>query len=71
MDEDDVATYTIKTVDDPRMLNKTLYLRPDENIVTQNQLVKKWEKLSSKTLRKEHISEEDFLASMKLGDLLK
>ncbi|GKB09231.1 isoflavone reductase [Tanacetum coccineum] len=43
MDEDDVATYTIKTIDDPRMLNKTLYLRPDENIVTQNQLVEKWE----------------------------
>nr|GEV30820.1 isoflavone reductase homolog [Tanacetum cinerariifolium] len=26
IDEDDVATYTIKTIDDPRMLNKTLYL---------------------------------------------
>nr|GEY43942.1 hypothetical protein [Tanacetum cinerariifolium] len=70
MDEDDVATYAIKTIDDPRMLNKTLYLRPDENIVTQNQLVEKWEKVSSKTLEKVHISKEDFLASMKLGDLL-
>ncbi|PWA45407.1 NAD(P)-binding domain-containing protein [Artemisia annua] len=66
MDEDDVATYTIKTIDDPRMLNKTLYLRPDENIVTQNQLVEKWEKVSGVTLRREHISKEDFLASMKL-----
>nr|GEV64049.1 zinc finger, CCHC-type [Tanacetum cinerariifolium] len=67
MDEDDVATYTIKTIDDPRMLNKTLYLRLDENIVTQNQLVEKWEIVSSKTLEKVHISKKDFLASMKLG----
>ncbi|GJU00030.1 isoflavone reductase [Tanacetum coccineum] len=59
-----------KDLDDPRMLNKTLYLRPDENIVTQNQLVEKWEKVSSKTLEKVYISKEDFLASMKLGDLL-
>ncbi|GJT90548.1 isoflavone reductase [Tanacetum coccineum] len=66
MDEDDVATYTIKTIDDPRMLNKTLYLRPDGNIVTQNQLVEKWEKVSNKTLEKVYVSKEDFLASMKL-----
>ncbi|KAJ0666306.1 putative oxidoreductase [Helianthus annuus] len=38
-DEDDVATYTVRTFDDPRMLNKTLYLRPQENILTHNQLV--------------------------------
>ncbi|GKF14193.1 isoflavone reductase, partial [Tanacetum coccineum] len=37
-----------------------------ENIVTQNQLVEKWEKVSGKTLEKVHISKEDFLASMKL-----
>ncbi|XP_076923582.1 isoflavone reductase homolog [Bidens hawaiensis] len=65
LDEDDVATYTIKTVDDPRMLTKTLYLRPEENILTQNQLVEKWEKLTAKTLEKVHISAVDFLASMK------
>ncbi|KAJ0631046.1 putative oxidoreductase [Helianthus annuus] len=69
MDEDDVATYTIKTVDDPRMLNKTLYLRPPENILTHNELVEKWEKLSNKTLEKVHISAQDFLASMKDVDI--
>ncbi|KAL8266875.1 hypothetical protein R6Q59_004219 [Mikania micrantha] len=65
MDEDDVATYTVKCVDDYRMLNKTLYLRPQDNILTHNQLVKIWEKLTNKTFVKLHISAEDFLASMK------
>nr|XP_043608205.1 isoflavone reductase homolog [Erigeron canadensis] len=65
LDEDDVATYTIMTIDDPRMLNKTLYLRPRKNILTHNQLVEKWEKLSDQKLEKLHISAQDFLASMK------
>ncbi|KAF6162295.1 hypothetical protein GIB67_008424, partial [Kingdonia uniflora] len=30
--EDDIGTYTIKVVDDPRTLNKILYIRPPENI---------------------------------------
>ncbi|KAJ0811539.1 putative oxidoreductase [Helianthus annuus] len=68
-DEDDVATYTVRTFDDPRMLNKTLYLRPQENILTHNQLVEKWEKLTNKTLEKVHISAQDFLASMKDVDI--
>ncbi|XVF13727.1 hypothetical protein REPUB_Repub08aG0232600 [Reevesia pubescens] len=69
MDEDDVATYTIKAVDDPRTLNKTLYIRPPGNILTQSQLIEKWEKLSGKKLDKVSISAQDFLASMKGMDL--
>jgi len=65
MDEDDVATYTIKTIDDPRTLNKTIYLRPPENILTQRELIEKWEKLIGKQLEKSTISEQDFLSSMK------
>ncbi|GLT91296.1 hypothetical protein SLE2022_091900 [Rubroshorea leprosula] len=64
MDEDDVATYAIMTIDDPRTLNKTLYLRPPENILTQTQLVEKWQKLTGKELEKISISDTDFLASM-------
>lgn len=64
MDEDDVATYTIKTIDDPRTLNKTLYLRPPENILTQRELIQKWEKLIGKQLEKSSISAQDFLSSM-------
>ena len=65
MDEDDVATYTIKTIDDPRTLNKTVYLRPPENILSQRELIEKWEKLVGKKLEKSTISQEDFLSSMK------
>lgn len=64
MDEDDVGMYTIKTIDDPRTLNKTVYLRPPENVLSQIQLVEIWEKLSGKKLEKVTISQEDFLASM-------
>ncbi|XVE57334.1 hypothetical protein DITRI_Ditri04bG0082900 [Diplodiscus trichospermus] len=65
MDEDDVATYTIKAIDDPRMVNKTLYVRPPDNILTQSQLIQKWEKLTGKKLEKISITAQDFLASMK------
>ncbi|CAN4099806.1 unnamed protein product [Withania somnifera] len=65
MDEDDVATYTIKSIDDPRTLNKTVYLRPPENILTQRELIAKWEKLKGTELEKISISEKDFLSSIK------
>ncbi|KAH7576426.1 hypothetical protein JRO89_XS01G0061600 [Xanthoceras sorbifolium] len=65
MDEDDIATYTVKAINDPRTLNKTVYLRPPENVLSQTQLVDIWEKLSGKNLEKISISKEDFLASMK------
>ncbi|PIA41479.1 hypothetical protein AQUCO_02200121v1 [Aquilegia coerulea] len=65
MDEDDIATYAIKTIDDPRTLNKTVYLRPPENILSQRELVGLWEKLIRKELEKSSISAEEFLAIMK------
>ncbi|XP_075508485.1 isoflavone reductase homolog [Primulina tabacum] len=68
MDEDDTATYTIKSIDDPRTLNKTLYLRPPENILTQRELVELWEDLAGTTLEKIPISEEDFLVQLKGSD---
>ncbi|KAK7839258.1 isoflavone reductase like protein, partial [Quercus suber] len=39
VDEDYVALYTIKTIDDPRTLNKTLHIRPPENILSQRELI--------------------------------
>ncbi|KAK3136428.1 hypothetical protein QOZ80_5BG0434170 [Eleusine coracana subsp. coracana] len=66
VDEDDVAAYTIKCIDDPRTMNKTIYLRPPDNILTQNEVIEKWEKLSGKVLsEKIHITAEEFLAPMK------
>lgn len=65
MDEDDVATYTIKAIDDARTLNKTLYLRPQENILSQRELIGVWEKLIGKELDKTYISAQDFLTTLK------
>ncbi|KAG6389667.1 hypothetical protein SASPL_151139 [Salvia splendens] len=63
--EDDIASYTIKTIDDPRTLNKTLYIRPPKNILSHREVVNIWEKLIGTELDKITISKEDFLASMK------
>ncbi|CAM8988476.1 unnamed protein product [Rhodiola kirilowii] len=63
--EEDVGTFTIKTIDDPRTLNKTVYIRPPENTLTQLELVEIWERLSGKTLEKIELADEAFLAMMK------
>jgi uncharacterized protein YbjT (DUF2867 family) len=65
VDEDDIAMYTIKTIDDPRTLNKTIYLRPPKNILSQREVVEIWEKLIDKKLLKSSIPKEEFLASLK------
>ncbi|XP_042479518.1 bifunctional pinoresinol-lariciresinol reductase 2-like isoform X2 [Macadamia integrifolia] len=65
VDEDDISKYTIKTIEDPHTLNKTLYLRPPENILSQREVVGIWEKLIGKVLHKSTISKEEFLTTMK------
>ncbi|XP_077217634.1 bifunctional pinoresinol-lariciresinol reductase 2-like [Tasmannia lanceolata] len=64
VDEDDMAMYTMMTVDDPRTLNKILYLRPPSNILTQMEVVQIWEKLIGKELKKIFLTQEEWLASM-------
>ncbi|OWM88321.1 phenylcoumaran benzylic ether reductase Pyrc5-like [Punica granatum] len=59
--EDDIATYTIRAVDDPRTLNKILYIRPPANIYSFNDLVSLWEKKIGKTLERIYIPEEQVL----------
>jgi hypothetical protein len=59
--EDDVGTYTIKAVDDPRTLNKTMYLRPPSNTLTHNELVSLWEKKHGKTFERIYIPEDEVL----------
>ncbi|GLT58017.1 hypothetical protein SLA2020_309440 [Shorea laevis] len=59
--EVDIATYTIKAVDDPRTLNKILCVRPPKNTLSFNEVVAIWEKLIGKTLEKTYISEEQIL----------
>ncbi|XWS25785.1 hypothetical protein CRYUN_Cryun27aG0097200 [Craigia yunnanensis] len=59
--EGDIGTYTIKAVDDPRTLNKILYIRPPKNIYSFNEVVPLWEKLIGKTLEKTYIPEDQLL----------
>lgn len=65
VDEDDVATYAIRTADDPRTLNKTLYIRPAANILSQKEVIQIWEKYTGKDLEKTYLSSDDFLKIMK------
>ncbi|KAI3692187.1 hypothetical protein L6452_31998 [Arctium lappa] len=65
VDEDDIAKYAIRTIDDPRTLNKTVYLRPPANILSQREVVELWEKLIGKQLKKSSLSEQEFLNIMK------
>ena len=64
MDEDDIARYVVKAATDPRTLNKTVYIRPPKNILSQRELIEKWEKLSGKVLEKISVSAQDFLAKI-------
>ncbi|XAR54208.1 hypothetical protein NMG60_11029237 [Bertholletia excelsa] len=63
--EADVGTYTIRAVDEPRTLNKILYLRPPGNTYTFNELVSCWEKKIGKVLEKTYLSEEEVLKKIK------
>ncbi|KAB1220649.1 Isoflavone reductase-like protein [Morella rubra] len=60
-EEHDIGTFTIRAVDDPRTLNKILYIKPPKNIYSYNELVALWEKKIGKTLEKTYISEEQLL----------
>ncbi|WJX42434.1 Phenylcoumaran benzylic ether reductase Pyrc5 [Trifolium repens] len=59
--EEDIAAYTIKAVDDPRTLNKILYIRPPANVLSFNDLVSLWEKKIGKTLERIYVSDEQLL----------
>ncbi|XP_057975724.1 isoflavone reductase-like protein [Malania oleifera] len=62
--EEDIATYTIRAVDDPRTLNKILYIKPPKNICSFNELVSLWEKKIGKTLEKVYVPEEQILKNI-------
>jgi phenylcoumaran benzylic ether reductase len=48
-------------VDDPRTLNKILYLRPPKNIYSFNDVIALWEKKIGKTLEKFYVIEDKLL----------
>ncbi|XP_039069121.1 uncharacterized protein LOC120215519 [Hibiscus syriacus] len=59
--EDNIGVYTIKAVDDPRTLNKILYIKPPKNTYSFNELVVLWEKMIGKTLEKTYVPEDQFV----------
>ncbi|KAL3340923.1 hypothetical protein AABB24_029201 [Solanum stoloniferum] len=68
-EEHDIGTYTIKAVDDPRTLNKSLYIRPLKNTLSFNELVAIWEKLIGKTLEKIYVPEEQILKDIQTSPM--
>ncbi|GMH02774.1 hypothetical protein Nepgr_004613 [Nepenthes gracilis] len=62
--EEDIGTYTVRAVDDPRTLNKILYIRPPGNIHSFNDLVSLWEKKIGKTIEKIYVPEEQVLKNI-------
>ncbi|CAI8599999.1 unnamed protein product [Vicia faba] len=67
--EDDIGTFTIRAVDDPRTLNKILYIKPPKNIYSFNELVALWEKKIGKTLEKTYIPEDKLLKDIEEAPL--
>ncbi|KAK4794749.1 hypothetical protein SAY86_012743 [Trapa natans] len=63
--ESDVAAFTINAVDDPRTLNKVVYLRPPGNVYSMNELIEIWESKIGNKLKKKYKSEEELLAKIK------
>ncbi|XP_048132246.1 phenylcoumaran benzylic ether reductase Pyrc5-like [Rhodamnia argentea] len=62
--EDAIGAYTIKTVDDPRTLNKILYIRPPANTYSFNDLVSLWERKIGKALERVYVPEEQVLKNI-------
>jgi uncharacterized protein YbjT (DUF2867 family) len=63
--ESDVAAFTISAVDDPRTLNKVLYLRPPGNVYSLSELIEIWETKIGKKLEKIYVPEEELLRKIK------
>ncbi|KAJ8555217.1 hypothetical protein K7X08_012713 [Anisodus acutangulus] len=72
VDEDDIARCTIKTIDDPRTLNKTLHL-----IFSQREVVQIWEKLIGASFKLDYLTKPsffedfDFTEKFKMADSVK
>ncbi|KAG7590201.1 NAD(P)-binding domain superfamily [Arabidopsis suecica] len=58
--EEDIAAYTMRAIDDPITLNKTLYINPPKNIVSQNDIIALWERKIGKTLEKTTFQRNNF-----------
>ncbi|XP_027360914.1 isoflavone reductase homolog TP7-like [Abrus precatorius] len=62
--EEDVGVYTIKAVDDPRTLRKTLLIKPPANVLTFDELISLWENKIKNTLQKIYVPEDQILKNI-------
>ncbi|XP_038885595.1 eugenol synthase 2-like [Benincasa hispida] len=67
--EEDIGSYTIKAVDDPRTENKILYINPPNNTYSFNDLVALWEKKIGKPLEKLYVPEHQILRDIQEAPL--
>ncbi|KAK3440980.1 hypothetical protein EUGRSUZ_B01243 [Eucalyptus grandis] len=54
----------VKAMDDPRTLNKIMYIRPPANAYSFNDLVSLWERKIGKTLERVYVPEEQVLKNI-------
>lgn len=59
--EEDVAVYTLKAATDSRAANRVIICRPQENIVSQRDLISSWEEKTGRTFKKIHVPEEEIV----------
>lgn len=59
LDEKDMSRLAIRAVEDPRTLNKVLYVRPSTNVCSFGQLVHLLEEKTGKTLERHYVSEQE------------
>ena len=59
VDEDDMAAYALKAVDDPRTINKVLYVRPPKNVLSLNEIVSLWEHKTKSILKRIYLTEQE------------
>jgi len=59
--EADMAAVTVRAVDDPRALDKTLYLRPPANTCSLAHLVRLWEDKTGRALDKYYMPDEELV----------
>lgn len=59
--EKDVAEYTVKVATDPRAENGLVIYRLPKNVISQLELISRWEKKTGRTMERNYISEEEII----------
>ncbi|KAG8655535.1 hypothetical protein MANES_04G049500v8 [Manihot esculenta] len=57
----DAMAYSVRAATDPRTTNRVIICRPPGNIISQLDLISRWEKKTGRTFKKMHIPEEEIV----------